>query len=164
MSSTPIAAAGSADHIGDVLSSWSKEWFANGVLKAIETTGDVDERGHYRWLLRFSGDEKDFVTMWLTLRQRTVHIETQVMPAPEENIEAVYRYLLAKNADLYGLHLALGPESAIYLVGRVPVGELSVERLDELCGAALHYVDEIFPTAMSMGLASLYRRRPRSRT
>jgi hypothetical protein len=23
----------------------------------------------------------------------------------------------------------------------------------------LHYVDEIFPTAMSMGLASLYRRR-----
>ena len=53
-------------------------------------------------------------------------------------------------------------ESAIYLVGRVPVGELTHERLDELCGAALHYVDEIFPTAMSMGLGSLYRRRRRT--
>lgn len=163
MSSTPIAGPQSAELVEGVLAAWSKEWFANGVLKAIESTGDVDERGHYRWLLRFVGDEKEFVTMWLTLRQRTVHIETQVMPAPEENIEAVYRYVLTKNADLYGLHVALGPESAIYLVGRVPVGELNVERLDELCGAALHYVDEIFPTAMSMGLASLYRRRPRSR-
>jgi len=28
----------------------------------------------------------------------------------------------------------------------------------------MHYVDEIFPTAMSMGLASLYRRRRRNPT
>jgi hypothetical protein len=44
-------------------------------------------------------------------------------------------------------------------MAEIPVGELSVERLDELVGAHVVYVDEIFPTAMSIGLASLYRRR-----
>jgi hypothetical protein len=43
----------------------------------------------------------------------------------------------------------------------VPTGELTVDRLDELVGATVTYVDEIFPTAMSMGLASMYRRRIR---
>jgi hypothetical protein len=82
------------------------------------------------------------------------------MPAPEENREALYRYLLVKNAELRDLHLAIGPEDGIYLVAQVPIGEVTFERLDELVGATVHYVDEIFPTAMSMGLASLYRRRP----
>ena len=142
-----------------MLREWSVQWTNTGVLRALETTGVADERGQFRWLLRLAGEEKEFVTLWLSLRQRTVHVEVQLMPAPEENVAEVYRFLLLKNADLYGLHLALGPESAIYLVGRVPVGEMSADRLDELCGAALHYVDEIFPTAMAMGLGSLYRRR-----
>ncbi len=159
MSSTPIAGEGAAQRLDEVLQNWAVSWFDSGVLRALETTGVADERGQFRWLLRLAGDEKDFVTLWLTLRQRTVHIEAQVMPAPEERVEDVYRFLLAKNADLHELHLALGPEAAIYLVGRVPVGQLDADRLDEICGAALHYVDEIFPTAMSLGLGSLYRRR-----
>ena len=163
MSSTPIAGPGTPERIDAALDEWSTEWFASGALTAIESTGQPDERGHHRWLVRLRGEEKDFVTLWLTLRQRTVHIEAQVMPAPEENIGEVYRYLLAKNAELYELHLALGPEAAIYLVGRVPADELDAARLDEICGAALHYVDEIFPTAMSMGLGSLYRRRRAAR-
>jgi hypothetical protein len=159
VSSTPIADEHAASRLDALLRTWSEQWFASGVLRALDTTGEADERGQHRWLLRLAGEEKEFVTLWLTLRQRTVHLEAQVMPAPEERVEEVYRFLLAKNADLYGLHLALGPESAIYLVGRVPVGEMNSERLDELCGAALHYTDEIFPTAMTMGMGSLYRRR-----
>lgn len=159
MTSTPIADEGAAQRLDDVLRSWSATWFDTGVLAALETTGVPDDRGQHRWLLRLRGDEKEFVTLWLTLRQRTVHIEAQVMPAPDERVEDVYRFLLAKNADLHELHLALGPESAIYLVGRVPVAEVDADRLDEICGAALHYVDEIFPTAMSLGFGSLYRRR-----
>jgi hypothetical protein len=83
------------------------------------------------------------------------------MPAPEENLETLFRYLLVKNADLRDLHVAIGPEDALYLVTQVPIGEVTQERLDEIVGAAVHYVDEIFPTAMSLGLASIYRRRPK---
>ena len=38
------------------------------------------------------------------------------MPAPEENREELYRYLLVKNHELRELHLAIGPEDGIYLV------------------------------------------------
>ncbi len=81
------------------------------------------------------------------------------MPTPQENVEKLYRYLLVKNHELRELHLAIGPEAGIYLVTQVPVGELTIERLDELVGATVTYVDEMFPTVMSMGLPSVYRRR-----
>jgi len=120
-----------------------------------------DDRGHFHWLIRLKGDEKDVITLWLSLRQRTVHVETEVTPAPEENREELYRYLLVKNAELRELHLAIGPENGIYLMAQIPFLEVTKERLDEVVGATLTYVEEIYPTAMTMGLASIYRRRRR---
>jgi hypothetical protein len=58
--------------------------------------------------------------------------------------------------------LAIGPEDGIYLMAQIPILEMTVERLDEIVGATLIYVEEIYPTAMSMGLPSLYRRRKKS--
>ena len=110
-------------------------------------------------MIRLRGEEKDVITLWLSLRQRTVHVETEVTPAPEENREQLYRFMLVKNAELRELHLAIGPEDGIYLVAQIPILELTTERLDEVVGATLIYVDEIYPTAMAMGLPSLYRRR-----
>ncbi|HEV3267086.1 MAG TPA: type III secretion system chaperone, partial [Acidimicrobiales bacterium] len=118
-----------------------------------------DDKGHFHWLIRLKGEEKDVITLWLSLRQRTVYAETELMPAPEENREELYRYLMVKNHELRELHLAIGPEAGIYLVTQIPIQELTVERLDELVGATVTYVDEIFPTAMTMGLGSVYRRR-----
>lgn len=161
MSSTPIADADAAARLDALLAQWSVEWLSLGSLAALE--GDATPpSGPPRWLLRLRGEEKEFVTLWLTLRQRTVHVEVQVMPAPEESVAEVFRYLLTKNADLHELHAALGPENAVYLVGRVPVAEMTATRLDEICGAALHDVDEIYPTAMTLGLPSIYRRRRRA--
>src|SRR5271169_721470 len=54
-----------------------------------------------RWYLRFKGEEKEFITLWLALGQRTLHFETQFMPAPEENVGQVHAYLLRRNSDLY---------------------------------------------------------------
>ena len=134
------------------------------MLGEVEHQPLADDRGHFHWLIRLYGEEKDVITMWLSLRQRTVHVETELMPAPEENREELYRYMLVKNAELRLLHLAIGPEDGIYLMTAVPVGDMSLERLDELVGATMTYVDEIFPTAMTMGYGSLYRRRPKRTT
>jgi hypothetical protein len=91
-----------------------------------------------------------------------VHVETELMPAPEENREALLRFLLVKNAELREVHFAIGPEEGIYLMTQIPINEVDVDRLDELVGATLTYVDEIYPTAMTLGLPALYRRRPRT--
>ena len=107
--------------------------------------------GAPRWYLRFKGEEKDFITVWLTLRQRTLHHEAQFMPAPETNIEADVAVPAARNADLFGMAFALGPEDAVYLVGRVPAARVDDDELDRIVGASLAYIDDHFPTAMTLG-------------
>ena len=103
------------------IDAWAaRELAADGPLVAAERQEVTDRTASYRWYLRFKGEEKDFITVWLTLRQRTLHHEAQFMPAPEENKAEVYAYLLRRNAELFGMSFALGPEDAVYLVGRVP--------------------------------------------
>ena len=159
MTRAPLGDADAATRLDDTLQRWAALWHASSFVGHIEHQALPDDKGHYHWLIRLKGDEKDVITLWLSLRQRSVHVETELMPAPEEQREELYRYLLVKNHELRELHLAIGPEEGIYLVTQVPIQELTVERLDELVGATLTYVDEIYPTAMSMGLGSVYRRR-----
>jgi hypothetical protein len=154
----PLGDANSARQLDETVSSWAKQWHASALL-GVEHQPLADDRGHFHWLIRLKGDEKDVITLWLSLRQRTVHVETEVIPSPEENHETLYRYLLVKNAEIRELHLAIGPEDGIYLMTQIPIGEVTVERLDEVVGATLTYVEEIYPTAMTLGLSSLYRRR-----
>lgn len=154
----PLGDADSARRLDDVVSAWATQWQASALL-GVEHQPQADDRGHFHWLIRLKGEEKDVITLWLSLRQRTVHVETEVTSAPEEGRETLYRYLLVKNAELRELHLAIGPEDGIYLMAQIPILEVTVERLDEVVGATLTYVEEIYPTAMSMGLPSLYRRR-----
>jgi hypothetical protein len=155
----PLGDADSARRLDESIHTWSEQW--NGTLLGIEHQTLPDDRGHFHWLVRLKGDEKEVITLWLSLRQRSVHVETELMPRPEENREALFRFLLVKNAELRDVHFAIGPEEGIYLVTQIPMNEIDVDRLDELVGATLTYVDEMYPTAMAMGLPALYRRRPR---
>ena len=41
---------------------------------------EPDDRGHFHWLIRLRGEEKGAITLWLSLRQRTVHVESEVSP------------------------------------------------------------------------------------
>jgi hypothetical protein len=157
----PVGDVDSARQLDATVSTWAKQWHASALL-GVEHQPLPDDRGHFHWLIRLKGDEKDVITLWLSLRQRTVHVETEVMAAPEENRETLYRYLLVKNAEMRELHLAIGPEDGVYLMAQIPILELTKERLDEVVGATLVYVEEIYPTAMAMGLSSLYRRRKKS--
>lgn len=135
---------------------WTSERFAeSGVVVAVDRA-----KGGRRWYLRLRGDDKDFVTIWLTLRQRTLHHEAQVMPAPETNVRETYEYVLRKNGEMHQMRFALGPEDAIYLVGEVPVNAVDDDELDRIVGSSLAYVDAVFSTAMSMGFAGRFRRRP----
>ena len=141
---------------------WADRQLAEGgALVAVDRQAGGDPvTGAPRWYLRLRGEEKEFVTVWLTLHQRTLRHEAQFMPAPETNVEATWLYLLKRNADLVGVSFALGAEDAIYLVGRVPVARIDDDELDRIIGASLAYTDECFPTAMSLGYEGRYRRRP----
>ena len=73
----------------------------------------------------------------------------------------VLAYLMRRNADLFDMAFCLGPEDAVYLVGRVPARLVDDDELDRIAGSSILYVDDHFPTAMTLAHPSLYRRRRR---
>jgi hypothetical protein len=147
---TPAELASFSELIND----WSRrEADSNPVVVGVEYV--PDER---RWLVRLRGEEKTTITVWLTLGQRTLHYETYFMPAPEENIEACWEFLLRVNQRLFATRFAIGPEDAVYLVGQLPLSCIDVDELDRVVGSAYAYSEQYFRPAMSIGFASRFRR------
>ena len=129
MTRAPLSDEDAAARLNDTLQQWAAQWNASSFVGSIEHQPLPDDKGHFHWLIRLRGEEKDVITLWLSLRQRTVFAETELMPAPEEHHDELYRYLLVKNHELRELHLAIGPEEGIYLVTQIPILELTIERL-----------------------------------
>jgi len=113
-----------------------------------------DER---RWLVRMRGEDKAVITVWLTLRERTLHYETYFMPTPEENVAQCWEYLLRLNARLYGMRFAIGDEDAVYLTGQLPLKAVDAEELDRIIGASYAYTEQYFRSALAIGFASRLR-------
>lgn len=122
-----------------------------GVDKQAEAATDTR-----RWIVRVTGDEKDFFAIWYTLRQRTLHYETHVMPAPEENPAGLYEHLLRRNLRFNGAAFAIGAEDAVYLVGQLPIHALDEGELDRTLGSLYAYVEQCFRPAMRIGFASRF--------
>lgn len=122
--------------------------------------------GQQRWIVRVSGEDKQYFAIWFHLRQRTLAVETYFMPAPEENIGECFEHLLRRNMKLHRFRFAIGAEDAVYLVAELPLAEVSDlsdpasfdDELDWLFGAAYMYVEQYFVTAMRIGFASRFNR------
>ena len=141
----------------DALEARIDAWLARSLEEnPIMVAVDRGEPGERRWYVRLAGEEKDFTTIWFTLRQRTLHYETYVMPAPEENHERFYEHLLRRNLKLFGAHFAIGAEDAVFLVGQFPVAAVDDDELDRIVGTVFSAVEQFFRPALRIGYASRF--------
>jgi len=148
-----IADAESLDALSAVIDEWlAHELVENPVVAAV----DRGEPGERRWYVRVLGETKDVYTVWFTLQQRSLHVETYVMPAPEENQEAFYEHLLRRNRKLHGLSFCIGDEDAAFLVGSLPVHAIDRGELDRILGSVYAYVELCFLPALRIGFASRF--------
>lgn len=130
-----------------LIDNWANDALAtNPLLAAIDR--DAEE---VRWYIRMHGEDKAIITVWLTLRERTLHFETYFMPAPEENRERCFEYLLRANQSLFAWRFTVGAEDAVYLVGSLPVTSVDVDELDRVIGSAYAYSEQYFRSAMRIG-------------
>jgi hypothetical protein len=157
----PLAADADRVTVAAAIGAFERAWEDTGHLLGVEHRDVTDRTATDRWVLRFKGTEKDVIAIWLTLGQRTVVAEAEVMPAPDESATEIYALMLARNASLLGTAYAIGPERGLYLVARVPAAIVDAEELDRLCGAIVSELDEVYPTVMALGFPAHYRRRPR---
>ena len=133
------------------------EWLAtfaseNPVIEAV----DRGEDDTARWYVRMAGEAKEHITAWLALGQRTLRYEVYVMPAPLENLAAVYETALRHNERLVGVHFAIGIEDAIFLRGELPLTALDADELDRVIGTMYATVEHTFPALIRMGYASKF--------
>jgi len=136
------------------IDAWLAEQLAeNPVVAAVERDQASGER---RWFVRVTGEQKDVFTIWFHLRQRTLHYETYVMPAPEENHAAFYEHLLRRNLKLYGGAFAVGDEDAIFLVGQLDDRAITDDELDRVLGSLYAWVEQCFRPALRIGFASRF--------
>jgi len=137
------------------------EWLAklkiaDDVILAIDH-GDPDPAYRARWYVRMKGETKDFITVWLTLGQRTLRYETYVMPAPEENVAEFNENLLRRNDKLIGAHFSLGLEDAVYLRGELPLSGLAESEVDRIVGSVYAHVEQCFRPLLSIGFATRFK-------
>lgn len=161
MPEAPLAADAERQGVLSAVEAFCEEWHGSGHLLGVEHREVTDRTATDRWAIRFKGTEKDVIAIWLTLGQRTVVAEAEVMPAPDSNVAGVHAFALARNLSLFGLCYALGPEQAVYLVARLPAAAVDADELDRLCGAFVSEIDEVYPTVMTLGFPAQYRRRRR---
>ena len=133
---------------------------AADVIRQVLTENEIDftESEPGAFVVDLPGERKLKTTVSLTVGAQAVQVHAFVARHPDENHEAVYRWLLEWNLKMYGVAFAVDHMGDIHLDGRVPLHAITPTEVDRLLGAVLEYADSSFNTILEMGFASSIRR------
>ena len=110
------------------------------------------------YLVRLEGQRKLATMTWLIVGAHSLHVEAFFCRQPDEVHARFYRFLLERNARMYGVHFAVDQQGDVYLTGRQPLASVSSEEIDRLLGCVLSYSDDNFNAALAIGFESSIRR------
>ncbi|NED98874.1 YbjN domain-containing protein [Phytoactinopolyspora halotolerans] len=103
------------------------------------------------------GERKLKTACSLAARDHSLVVNAFVARRPDENHDAVHRWLLERNARLSGIAFAVDRAGDIYLVARLPLHAVTPDELDRLLGAILDTADTSFNTILELGFAESIR-------
>lgn len=109
-------------------------------------------------MLELPGERKLKTTVLLTASRYGVRVEAFVCRRPDEDHEAVYRFLLKRNRRLYGVAYTIDNTGDIYLVGRISVDALDSDEVDRVLGQVLEAADGDFNTLLEIGFHTSIQR------
>lgn len=112
--------------------------------------------GHF--VISLPGEHKLKTTLSLQLSDHSVSINAFVARRPEENEDAVHRWLLERNRRMSIVAFSIDRLGDIYLVGRLPQAVLDADGLDSILGAVVEYADGAFNTILALGFPTAIRR------
>ena len=129
------------------------------VDRALADTGLMVERPDDRtFVVTLPGASKLSTTVSLVVGDHALSINAFVARRPDENAEAVYRWLLERNRRMYAVAFCVDRLGDIYLSGRVPLTSITPEEIDRLLGCVSEYSDGSFNTILELGFATAIRR------
>lgn len=110
------------------------------------------------YVVTLPGTRKLSTTCSFVIGKHSLSVNAFVVRRPDENHEAVHRWLLERNTRLYGVSYAIDPLGDIYLVGKLPLAAVTPDTLDRLLGSVLENADGSFNTLLEMGFATAIRK------
>lgn len=131
-------------------------------LADLDVAHDHREQGQF--LVTLPGTNRLQTHCWLLVRDHALIATAFVCRRPDEEHAAVYRFLLQRNARLYGVHYTLDGVGDIHLLGRVPLHAVTAAEIDRVLGQVLEAADGDFNALLELGFASSIRREHAWRT
>ncbi len=129
------------------------------IQAALDEAGlDYTSPGEGQFFVVLPGTHKLATNCWLVVGRHALLVEAFVCRKPDENVEEFYRFLLRRNARLYGVAFSIDPAGDVYLVGRLPLHSVTADEVDRLLGSVLQYADESFDPLLEIGFAGSIRR------
>jgi hypothetical protein len=119
---------------------------------------DHHRREPGQFLVTLPGTNRLQTHCWLLVREHALFVQAFVCRQPDEAHDAVYRFLLQRNARLYGVHYALDRVGDIHLIGRIGLHAVTAEELDRVLGQVLEAADGDFNTLLELGFVTSIRR------
>jgi hypothetical protein len=117
-----------------------------------------EKRGEGKYFVTLPGTKKLQTSCWMIAGDHAFAVEAFVCRRPDEAHEEVYRFLLRRNARLYGVHYTIDESGDIYLVGKFGLDTVSEAELDKILGQVLEAADGDFNTLLEIGFASSIKR------
>lgn len=125
-------------------------------LQAAELAFDEPSEGTF--VVTLPGERKLVTTCAIVVGQHAVTFNAFVIRAPEENQAAIHRWLLERNARMYGVAFAIDVHGDIYLVGRLGLHAVTEAEIDRYLGSVLQYSDSSFDQLLEMGFTGAIKR------
>jgi hypothetical protein len=140
--------------------SQSEQTEAVGVIRSALQDGELDwqETTEGIFDVVLPGERKLQTPVRLEVGPHALAVHAFVCRQPDENHQAVYRWLLERNLRMFGVAFALDHAGDIFLDARLPLSVVSVEEVDRLLGSVLTYSDESFNTILELGFATSIRK------
>jgi hypothetical protein len=117
-----------------------------------------DRKGEGKFFVTLPGTKKLQTNCWLIIGRQALIVEAFVCRRPDEAHEDVYRFLLRRNARLYGVHYTVDELGDIFLVGRIGLHAVTEDELDRVLGQVLEAADGDFNTLLEIGFAGAIKR------
>jgi hypothetical protein len=104
------------------------------------------------------GERKLKTPVRLEVGSHALSVHAFVCRKPDENFEAVYRWMLERNMKMFSMAFALDAVGDIFLDARLPLNVVTPDEVDRLLGSVLSYADESFNVLLELGFASSIRK------
>lgn len=124
-------------------------------LKDLELVWSRPEEGLLEVTL--PGTRKLQTACALEIGRHRLEVRAFVARHPDENEQAVFRWLLERNLRLSQVAFAIDHHGDIHLTGRIPLAAVTAESIDAVLGIVAETADNSFNTILELGFASSIR-------